>query len=77
MRTSPLPGGTTYQATYSAGLLEHLPAVVAQFIQARSLQPLRVLLLGPPYAGKPGHLAAGHWPRGTPSCQHACEQRGR
>jgi hypothetical protein len=49
--TTPLPAGAGYQPQYSPGLLAHLPAVVAQFVEARRLSPLRVLLTGPPYSG--------------------------
>ena len=34
------------------GLIAHLDSVMQQYIQGRSLQPLRLLLSGPPAVGK-------------------------
>ncbi|GAX86033.1 hypothetical protein CEUSTIGMA_g13448.t1, partial [Chlamydomonas eustigma] len=47
--TSTLPG---YDPKYKKGLLAHLDAVVAEFKQTRRVSPLRVIITGPPMAGK-------------------------
>nr|ADI46823.1 FAP75f [Volvox carteri f. nagariensis] len=45
-----------YLVVLAGGLLAHLPGVVAEFLAARSLTPLRLLVTGPPLSGKT-HLA--------------------
>ena len=37
---------------YQDGLIANLESVMQQYIQGRSLQPLRLLLSGPPAVGK-------------------------
>jgi hypothetical protein len=73
MLTTPLPAGAGYRPSYSPGLLAHLPAVVAQFVEARQLSPLRVLLTGPPYSGGQQNPAGPTWYRRTalPASQSA------
>jgi hypothetical protein len=67
MLTTPLPEGASYRPKYSPGLLAHLPALVAQFVEARRLSPLRVLLTGPPYSGaRPPHALGPVLLRGVP-----------
>ena len=40
------------QLQYPDGFIAHLDSAVQQYIQTRSLQPLRLLLTGPPAVGK-------------------------
>ena len=37
---------------YTGGFLAHLDSIVQQYIEGRGLQPLRLLLTGPPAVGK-------------------------
>lgn len=50
MTCSPLETPPILQ--YADGLIAHLDTVVQQYIEGHSLQPLRVMLTGPPAAGK-------------------------
>ena len=37
---------------YADGIVAHLDKVVQQYIEGRTLQPLRLMLTGPPAVGK-------------------------
>lgn len=59
LRTTPLPGGAALcpGPRTPGGLIDALDSVVAELLAARGLAPLRLLLRGPPGAGK-SHLGA-------------------
>ena len=40
------------QLQYASGFVDHLQAVHQQYIQARHLQPVKIVIVGPPGAGK-------------------------
>ena len=50
MTRTPLASPVALQ--YADGIVAHLDSVVKQYIDRRSLQPLRLMLTGPPAAGK-------------------------
>jgi len=46
------PLDTPPSLQYADGFVAHLDAVVQQYIEGRSLQPLRMMITGPPAVGK-------------------------
>ncbi|GFH20482.1 uncharacterized protein HaLaN_17610 [Haematococcus lacustris] len=52
MLPSPLPAAAGYSPTYSAGLRANLEGVVQDWLMARGVTPLRIVVAGPPMSGK-------------------------
>lgn len=52
--TTPLPPSATsmYAPAFQDGFLPHLPALVSDYCEHRNVAPLRIVLVGPPMAGK-------------------------
>ena len=46
------PLNTAVELQYADGILAHLDKVAQQYIEGHALQPLRLMLTGPPAAGK-------------------------
>ncbi len=49
LSTTPVPG---YQPAYREGFLHHIETVVKEYKRVRNVNPLRLVLTGPPMAGK-------------------------
>ncbi|KAF5836503.1 hypothetical protein DUNSADRAFT_5889 [Dunaliella salina] len=52
MATTPLSPAASYTPKYSQGFLANLEEVINQWLTVRNVRPLRILLAGPPMAGK-------------------------
>ncbi|KAL6753539.1 hypothetical protein V8C86DRAFT_2725244 [Haematococcus lacustris] len=52
MLPSPLPAAAGYSPTFSAGLRANLEGVVQDWLKARGVTPLRIVVAGPPMSGK-------------------------
>lgn len=50
--TTALPAACAFKPAYGAGFLAHLPEVAEQYKAYRNISPLRLVVLGPPMAGK-------------------------
>lgn len=49
--TTPLPEAAGWSPQYSTGFVAHVDQVVQQYLDVRNINPIRILLMGPPMSG--------------------------
>ena len=64
--TTTLPAPAAYRPLYSEGLLSRLGAVVDEYREYRNVRPLRIVMTGPPMAGRLVGIGWGGWSVGAP-----------